>query len=138
MKAVNAYLMFAGNCREAVNFYAKNLGGEIWMMTYGESPMPCPEGAKDQIMHASVMIQGAAVVMASDAPPGTPVSGGSDISLAIKCESAAEAERMFAAFSEGGTVVMPLQETFWAIRFGVLKDRFGVQWMFNFEKPMGS
>lgn len=137
MIGLNAYLAFQGNCREAVNFYAKALGGEIWMMTFGEAPMPCPEGAQDQVMHASVMVKGVPVVMASDAPPGMEVRAGDNISLAVKCESAGEAERLFGALSEGGVVTMPLQETFWAERFGMLKDRFGVQWMLNLDKPAG-
>lgn len=135
MIAITPYLNFSGNCREAMEFYARALGGELWKMTFGESPMESPEEAKDLILHASVMVKGAPVVMASDTPPGMVLEAGNNVSLAVKCESAGEAERLFAALSEGGVVTMPLQETFWAERFGMLKDRFGVQWMLNLDKP---
>jgi PhnB protein len=134
MKGINAYLTFSGNCRDAMTFYAKCLGADLHMMTFGEAPIGASADAKDKIMHAALAV-GPHVLMASDAPPNMPVTAGNNFSITIACESAAEIDRLFAAVSEGGTVVLPLQETFWGARFGMLKDRFGINWMFNLDKP---
>jgi PhnB protein len=96
--------------------------------------MKIPEGAGELILHAR-LTTGGAVLMASDAMPGMPVHVGNNFWVALKCESADETEKLFGAFSEGAQkIVMPPQETFWASRFGMLTDKFGVNWMFNFEK----
>ena len=134
MKEMNAYLTFDGTCREAMKFYAKCTGGELNLMTFSEAPGNFPAEAKDRIMHAR-LAKGGAVIMASDSMPGQPHIVGNYVWVAIKCESAEETEKLFAAFSENGKVVMPVGETFWAVRFGMLTDQFGVNWMFNFEKP---
>jgi PhnB protein len=134
MKGINAYLTFGGNCRDAMTFYAKCLGGDLHMMTFGEAPVGASPDAKDKIMHAALAV-GPHLLMASDAPPNMPVNAGNNFSITIACESAAEIDRLFADVSEGGTVVMPLQETFWGARFGMLKDCFGINWMFNLDKP---
>lgn len=129
---INAYLNFAGNCREALEFYAATLGGTLENVhTYGGAPMEhdVPEESKDLIMHARLDV-GGAVIMASDGPPHlyhTPQ--GMWVSIGI--EDAAEAERIFAAFAEGGEVVMPIQETFFAVRFGMVKDKYATPWMVN-------
>ncbi len=134
MKALNTYLTFDGNAREAMNFYQKSIGGELCVFTFGESPMPCAEADKDKVMHAS-LTNGAHVLMASDAPPGMPLTAGNNYTLNIACDSAEEAAKYFNALSQNGKVTMPLQETFWAASFGMLTDKFGINWMFNFEKP---
>ena len=137
MKEINAYLTFDGNCREAMKFYEKCLGAELHMMPFSEMPkgqFEVPPEAKDRIMHAK-LTKGAAVLMASDAMPGMPFQKGNNFSVAISCESVDEIERLFSAFSEKGKVTMPLQDTFWGARFGMITDQFGIQWMFDLEKP---
>jgi PhnB protein len=134
MKEMNAYLIFDGNCREAMNFYAKCTGAELHLMPFSEAPGNFPPEAKDRIIHAR-LAKGDAVIMASDTMPGHPFIVGNNVWVSINCESAEEAEKLFAAFSENGKIVMPIGETFWAARFGMLTDQFGVNWMFNFEKP---
>ena len=134
MKEMNAYLIFDGTCREAMKFYAKCTGAELILMPYSEAPGNFPPEAKDRIIHAH-LAKGQAMIMASDAMPGQPHIVGNNVWVAVKCESAEETEKLFAAFSENGRVVMPVGETFWAVRFGMLTDQFGVNWMFNFEKP---
>src|ERR1700761_4573378 len=133
---LDAYLHFNGNCAEAFHFYQEQLGGtDLLMMTWGDSPAATqmPAEAHNTIMHAHITI-GASHLMGSDAnnmyhkPQGFRVS--------LDSESIEEDERLFAVLSEGGTVEMPIAEPFWAIRFGMLTDRFGIPWMINHSKPM--
>ena len=132
---LNPYLFFTGNCKEAFSFYEKVLGGKILaMMTHKETPAAehtKPEW-QDKIIHAR-MTFGDQMLMASDAPPEhhRPMQG---FSVSLTVPEPAEADRIFKAFSEGGQVTMPIQETFWAHRFGMLVDRFGTPWMINCEK----
>lgn len=133
MKGINTYLTFNGNCREAMGFYANCLGAELHMMKFSESPMNVPEEAKDRIIHARLK-KGEAVLMASDTMPGMPFQQGTNFSVALGCDSVQECEQAFAAFARNGKVTMPLQETFWALRFGMITDQFGINWMFNLEK----
>jgi PhnB protein len=136
MLGVKPYLSFNGNCAEAINYYKDVLGGDIlFMQRYGDSPMPS-EGVEDLVMHTTLKV-GDSVIMASDCPPGQPASTGNNVSLAVGVDQAAEADAMFARMAEGGNITMPIQETFWAERFGMLTDKFGVNWMFNCEKPHG-
>lgn len=134
MLGIKPYLSFNGNCKDAIDFYTACLGGTVlFSQTYGDSPMDA-EGMSDKIMHTSIQI-GDSVIMACDSPGGyTP---GNNISLALGTEDVAKAEKMFHNMSDGGTVLMPMQETFWAERFGMLTDKFGVNWLFNCEKPQG-
>jgi PhnB protein len=134
---LNAYLMFDGQCEAAFRFYEQALGGTIVaMMTFGESPMAeqTPAELRGQIMHARLIV-GDTVLMGSDAPGERyePMKG---FSVALGVDEPGEAERVFNALAAGGTVTMPIQETFWAHRFGMLIDRFGTPWMINCEKPM--
>jgi PhnB protein len=134
---VNPYLSFNGNCAAAFRFYEKVFGGTVPMiMKYGESPMAdqTPPEFRDKIMHTR-LIAGDTVIMGSDAPPGR-YEKAQGITVAIGVDTAAEAERVFHALAEKGTVTMPISETFWAERFGMLTDQFGVPWMVNCEKPM--
>lgn len=134
MNGVTPYIAFQGNCEEAINFYKECLNGEVlYIQRYGDSPM-AQEGYNDKIMHTTIKI-GGSHLMACDNPPGQPAAASSNISLAVGSNNVEEAERMFNAMSEGGSVTMPLQETFWAERFGMLTDKFGINWMFNCEKP---
>lgn len=137
MNAVNSYLNFNGNCREAMKFYASCFGAELRMMPFSEAPegMPnIPKEAKDRIMHAH-LAKGPLVLMASDCPPGMPLQPGNNFSIAVDCESAQEIDQLFSAVGKNGKVLMPLGETFWAHRFGMLIDQFGINWMFSLNKP---
>ena len=133
---LNPYLPFAGRCEAAFKFYEKCLAGKIVaMMTYKDMPpkhQP-PAEWRDKILHVRLTV-GSAVLMGSDAPPDryeTPQG----MSVSLQIEKPAEAERIFHALAEKGTVSMPIQETFWAARFGMLVDQFGVPWMINCERP---
>lgn len=129
-----AYLNFGGKAREAMDFYARALGGEVTQrFTYGDSPMAeqCGPAAANHVMHSQVEAAGA-IIMGADGPP--PHDTGSTC-VNIVTETPEEAERIFAALSEGGTVQMPIAETFWAHRFGGLQDKYGKGWLINCLKP---
>ena len=130
---VQSYLFFNGRCEEAIEFYRKALGAEVEMMIrFKESPEPqppgmVPPGFENKIMHASFRI-GDSLIMASDGScHGKPSFQG--ISLSLTVASEAEAQRLFAALSDGGQVQMPLTKTFFSAGFGMVADRFGVSWM---------
>jgi len=126
------YLLFNGNCEEAMGFYAKGLGGKVEsIFRFREAPPEMPRHANwdDKVMHAHVVADGAEL-MASDAPPEYyQKPQGNSVSLHV--DKAADAERIFAALSAGGTVTMPLDKTFWAERFGMFTDKFGIPWMID-------
>ncbi len=126
---------FNGNCREAMKFYQRCLGGELSIMPFSEAPGDFPKEAKDRVMHARVTKDGTTLLMASDTMPGSNFVQGTNFSISIDCQSAEETDRLFNAFSENGKITMPLQDAFWGARFGILRDQFGINWMFNFEKP---
>lgn len=133
MKNLNVYLHFNGNCREALQFYKEALGGEIaTMSTFGDSPVESPEGTKDYVMHAEFKSDGI-YFMASDTTPDNPVSPGSNVTLSINLSDKSEQTRIFGQLSAGGHVIMELQDTFWGAHFGMLSDKFGVNWMLNCE-----
>jgi PhnB protein len=134
MKEISTYLTFDGSCREAMKFYAKCLGAELQLMPFSEGPGEVPKEAGDRILHAK-LTKGLAVLMASDTMPGMPLQRGNNFSVSINCESLQEIEELFTALGEKGKVSMPLQDAFWGARFGMLTDQFGINWMFNFEKP---
>jgi len=135
MKAMVTYLNFEGNCREAMKFYQRCLGGELSLMPFSEAPGDFPKEAKDRVMHARVTKDGTTLLMASDTMPGSNFVQGTNFSISIDCQSAEETDRLYNAFSENGKITMPLQDAFWGARFGMLRDKFGINWMFNFEKP---
>ena len=128
---VQPYLFFGGRCEEAIEFYRKSLNAEVAMLVrFKEAPEPqreMPECFEDKIMHASLRI-GDTVLMASDGRcDGQANFEGFSLSITVPDE--AEAQRVFAALGEGGLITMPLEKTFWAPKFGMLTDRFGVGWM---------
>ena len=129
---ITPYLSFNGNCREAVAFYADLLGGEVdFLQTFGETPAAEHVGpeSKDRVMHAHVTYPGGAL-MASDGPPEMyKPPQGTWISLHV--ETPEEADRFWGRLAEGGAVMMPLEPTFWAKKFGMVTDRFGTPWMVN-------
>jgi PhnB protein len=136
--AVTPYLMFAGRCEEAIEFYKKALGAEVgMMMRFKESPEKpppgtLPPGSDNKIMHACLRINGDEVMASDGCEQGQPKFEGFSLSLNAKDE--AEADRMFAALADGGKVQMPLTKTFFAKRFGSVADRFGVGWMVIVEQ----
>lgn len=133
---LNPYLTFNGQCEAAFKFYEKCLGGKIAAMLPHEGTPAAehvPPEWRAKIMHARLVV-GDQVLMGSDAPPEhyEPMKG---FSVTLNIKDPGEAERVFHALAENGTVRMPIQETFWAVRFGMLVDRFGTPWMINCEKP---
>lgn len=127
------YIYFEGNAEEAMNFYANALGGEIITLSrYGDSPMPSDEDYKEKIIHGRVQF-GDNLLMISDAFKGKPVSKDGNIQLSIEIAKEGQIDNVFNKMSEGGVVTMELQDTFWGARFGMLKDKFGIEWMFNHE-----
>jgi len=132
---LNPYLHFNGQCEAAFKFYEKCLDGKIEAMiahtgTPAEQHVP-PEW-RDKIMHARLVV-GGEVLMGMDATPDR-YTAPKGFSVSLQLKDAAEAERIFNALSENGKVSMPLQQTFWAARFGMLVDRFGIPWMINGEQ----
>jgi PhnB protein len=129
------YVNFAGKCAEAFRFYEQHLGGTITMlMTHGQAPdqSNVKPDWKDAVLHARISI-GGTELMGADIPNAEPMRSSY---LSLNVESDAEAERIFAALAGGGDVFMPIQETFFATRFGQLRDRFGLNWMILHERPM--
>lgn len=134
MSQIVCYLTFNGQCRKAMTFYHQCLGGEIQIQSFEESGQPIDAEFKHWIMHANIHSNGL-VLMASDNMPGTPdVVFGNNFSLSIDCANEEEQSRLFNALAEGGKITMPLQDTFWGARFGMLDDQFGIAWMFNYDK----
>ena len=133
---VSPYLRFNGHCQAAFEFYARCLGAKVeTMQTFGASPMAdqVPAGRRNKVMHATLRI-GDQVLMGCDSTPEefeTPQG----VSIALTIDDPKAADRAFAALAEGGTIEMPVQETFWATRFGMLIDRYGISWMISCAKP---
>jgi len=131
---LNAYLTFDGQCEAAFKFYERCLGGKIEaLLTHEGSPMAeqVPPDWRKKIMHARLVV-GDQVLMGSDSPPAHHEAA-KGFSVSVGIDDPADAERIFRALAENGTVRMPLQQTFWAVRFGMLVDRFGIPWMINCE-----
>ena len=129
---LNPYLTFDGRCEEAFQFYERCLGGKIvTMMAYAGTPMDeqVPPEWRNKILHARLVV-GDQVLMGCDTPPER-YEEPKGFSLTLEVKEPADAQRIFQALSENGKVQMPLQQTFWAARFGMLVDQFGVPWMIN-------
>ena len=138
---IQPYLYFGGRCEEGLAFYGKALGAKVNMMMRvkempaeegetGDPQPPLPAGWDDKIMHASVTV-GESAILASDGMPGAPPEAFAGFSLPIVAPSLDQARQWFDALSEGGRVMMPMQKTFWSEGFGMLQDRFGLNWMVN-------
>ena len=127
------YVNYAGKCREAFRFYERHLGGRItMMMTHGEGPQAqARPDWKDLVLHARMTI-GETELMGADIPSAEPMRSAY---LTLIAGSTEEAERVWATLSDGGEIFMPIAETFFAYRFGQLRDRFGVNWMILHERP---
>ncbi|MFJ3389062.1 MULTISPECIES: VOC family protein [unclassified Lysinibacillus] len=136
--AVEVYLIFNGNCREAVSFYEKVFNAnKPEIMTFGDSPQnpnyPLPEEAKDLVMHTRLSIFGS-TVMFSDTFPGNPFTTGNNVTLAVVSDDETQMRKAFDGLKEGGEVKMELQETFWSKCYGSLTDKFGIEWQFSYEE----
>jgi PhnB protein len=135
MLGVNPYIAFKGNCRQVIEFYKGALDAEVlFVQTVGESGMP-EMGPAENIMHCTIKIGASTVMMCDDPRPGA-AAGDGNISLAIGLNDPEAAKRIFGNLAkDGGSVVMPLEKTYWAEAFGMVTDRFGVKWMVNCDAP---
>lgn len=134
--ALNVYMIFNGDCRQAVEFYGQVFGSEAQIMSFGDAPpnpeFPLPEEAKNLVMHAELMISGSRV-MFSDSFPGRPFVKGNNIELTVVSTDMDEVKSVFNMLKEGGKVEMELQETFWSKCYGKLTDKFGIEWQVSHD-----
>lgn len=125
------YIHFAGNAEEALNFYKEVLNGEVVMLSrYGDSPVPADEDYKQKIIHARLVF-GENMIMISDTFKGNAVHTNGNIQLNVDVPDKLQLETVFGKMAAGGKIMMPLQDQFWGATFGMLQDKFGVNWMFN-------
>ena len=132
---MNVVLSFKGDCEEAFKFYEQHLGGQAGtIFRYGGSPLEhsVPADWSDKVMHGSVTV-GGHVLMGGDFF-GARYEEPRGVSLSLQMKNPADAERIFDALAKGGKVMMPLEQTFWAVRFGMVVDRFGISWLINCEE----
>ena len=135
MSNIVPYLIFDGKCEKVLKYYQEVLGGELHISRYEGSPMveKVSDDFRDKVLHGS-LTAGKLTLMAADTSPEQKASVGDNIHLCINFSSAEEQQKVFDGFSSDGSVTMPLNDTFWGSRFGMLKDKFGINWMLNFEK----
>ena len=134
MLGVSPYIAFKGNCREAIEFYKSALNADVlFTQTFGESPMS-EMGPANNIMHSTIKV-GDSIIMMCDDPRPDATAGDGIISLAIGLNDPARARQVFDNLAQGGSVIMPLEKTFWAEAFGMVNDKFGVKWMVNCDAP---
>ena len=139
MAAISPYLNFNGNTEEAFNFYKSVFGGDFLALMRFKDNAECDrvsESDKEKIMHVALPIGNGSVLMATDSleSMGQKLTVGNNFYIAIAPESKEEAERLFNGLSAGGKIEMPLQDMFWGAYYGSFADKFGVQWMVNYEK----
>jgi PhnB protein len=127
------YLAFNGDCAAAMAFYQQVLGGELFVMTGGDSPMAdqIPPEHRHRVIHARLTLDDGLMLYGGDSPATMPYQGMHGVSLSLNYDAAEEGETVFSALADGGRVDMPYAETFWAKRFGMVTDRFGCHWMVN-------
>ncbi len=142
MANVNVYLSFDGTCEAAFNFYKSVFGGQFnYVGRFGDMPStegPIPDAEKNKIMHMSLPISKETILMGSDTSEalGAPkLVVGNNFSICVGVSSKEEADKLFNGLSAGGQVGMPLEETFWGSYFGMCTDKFGINWMFDYELP---
>ncbi|HEY3421473.1 MAG TPA: VOC family protein [Methanomassiliicoccales archaeon] len=139
MKSINPYLNFKDKTEEAFNFYKSVLGGEFTMLQRFKDMPPgsgdVAESERELILHVSLVLNNGIVIMGSDAPEahGLKVITGNNVHMMINAESEAEAETIFKGLSDGGKVTMPLQKMFWGALYASFADKFGVNWMINYD-----
>jgi len=132
-----AYLAFDGTCADAMRFYERALGGKLEVLMSGaDSPLKdqMPQEFQHRILHARLVLPGGGMLYAGDAPAHVPYQGIHGVGIAVDFDTVDEAQRVFAALSEGGQVSMPLQPAFWAKAWGMCTDRFGTPWIVNGEQ----
>jgi len=136
MASINAYLTFDGNCAEAMSFYRDCLGAELTLMKVGDSPAASqlPKETHDMIMHAA-LTKGSLSLMASDLMGHDEFRPGNTVSLMLQCSSEEEIRSTFSKLKVGGKVTTDLKVEFWGAMYGDVTDKFGLRWMFNWEKP---
>jgi PhnB protein len=135
LSKITPYLTFNGNCREAMTFYKKCLGGELVFQTIGESPLSekMPKKMKDCILHCT-LTNGTLLLMGSDVISANGLIKGNAVSLSLNCNSEKEIRTIYKKLSEGGVATHPLEDTFWGALFGGLTDKFGNHWLLNYNK----
>ncbi len=134
MLTVEPYIAFKGTCKEAIAFYTSAVDAKLlFSQTFGDSPM-ASMGKADNIMHCTLQIGESKIMMCDDPSPDGSAPG-SSISLAVGLKDIDRANQIFTNLAVGGTVIMPMQKTFWAEGFGMLTDKFGIKWMVNCEAP---
>jgi PhnB protein len=138
IKSINPYINLDGTAQKAIELYQHALGAKVdQIMRFGDgSGMDVAPEHKQRVMHAPLQI-GAGLVMISDTMPGHPSPTQSNVQIALQFEDPAEMDKQFDALAAGGKVRMPLQDTFWGAKFGMLTDAFGIEWMFNCELKKG-
>lgn len=142
MTTVNIYLTFNGNCEEAFNFYRSVFGGEFgYVARFGEMPLqegvpPVPDSEKNKIMHISLPVSKETCLMGCDssAALGEVTVVGNNFSITVNGNDKAEADRLFNELSERGKITLPIEHTFWGSYYGLLTDKFGINWMINFSE----
>jgi len=135
MNAINPYIGFNGKCREAMTFYKKCLGGELELQEVTGSPMEkFWQGAKDQVFHSSLTINGLPVIMGSDMVDQSGYTKGNNVALAMSCSSEEEIHSLFDKLSKSGRAFQPLKEEFWGAIFGSMEDQYGIRWILNYNK----
>lgn len=132
MTQINPYLSFDGNCREAMQFYQRCLGGELLLQTVAETAIAtlCSPAAQELIMH-SMLVKGDWILMGSDMTGGKHLHTGNDVTLAVQCDSEIEIRDLYRKISEGAEVLEGLTKKPWGTLFGAITDRFGKHWIFN-------
>jgi PhnB protein len=134
MLGVSPYVAFKGNCREAIEFYKSALDAQVlFTQTVGESPTS-DMGPAENIMHCTIKIGNSTIMMCDDPRPDA-AAGGGNISLAIGLNDPQRAKQVFGNLAKNGSVIMPLEKTYWAEAFGMATDKFGVKWMVNCDAP---
>jgi PhnB protein len=136
IKQLNPYLNFDGTAGEAIQLYEQALGAKTEnLQHFGDVPgMPVPPEHKKRVIHALLRL-GQGTIMISDTQPGTPFTAEGNVHVCLDFDDATDMTAKFEALAQGGKVTMPLQDTFWGAKFGMLTDAYGVRWMFNWTKP---
>ena len=137
---INPYLHFDGNCREAFDFYNKCFGGELNIQTIGDSPMAkeMPEKSHNKVMHANLSKDGVTLLLGADMMMPESFTIGDTVSISLNCKSEEEINDLFSKLSSGGKVDHELSEEFWGATFGMFTDKFGIDWMLNYDKSNGN
>lgn len=132
MKHVMPYLIFDGECRDAMTFYHQSLGGEYFQMTFAEGEFESPPEAQDRLIHAAIK-RDDLLLMASDTQPGMPYTVGNNVAVYLTCDSDDEVQQLYDKLRAGGKETMAPHDAFWGARFAMLTDKFGVNWMLGHE-----